>query len=1281
MALRQKELSRKEALGIVRSCEAQNIIVRPNTTMVIRGIIDKGVDHEAVCAMLQPTSASPVNALLDITPSLVNYTHTKNGFVDVHVANITTQTVSVPPRAILCELQPVTIEARKTSEGDEVKDGETFMDQITIASDSLSEAEVQQLEELLHRFPDCFSKGDLDVGFTAKVLHDINLTDNVPFKQRHRRVPPGMFDQVRDHLQQLLDSGIIRRSHSPWSSNVVLVRKKNNELRLCIDFRQLNTRTIKDSYALPRIEEMLDTLAGSKFFSVLDMKSGYHQIEIKEEHKERTAFTIAPLGFFEFNRMAMGLANAPATYQRLMEDCLDDLHLRICLVFLDDIIIFSDTFEEHLERIEQVLSRLRDCGLKLSPKKCAFAQERVKYVGHIISSAGVEADPDKCEKVKDWPTPKSPEDVRRFLGFCGYYRRFVKGFSQIARPLTALMPAPTKGCKRKGKRSTPKTERVPWSWGPEQENAFQQLKECLTSPPILGFPDYSSPFVLQTDASTHGLGAILYQMQDGQRRVICYASRGLSKAERNYPAHKLEFLALKWAVTEKFHDYLYGHTFTVFTDNNPLTYVLSTARLDATGHRWLAALASFDFDIKYQPGIGNAAADALSRLPAGGSEPAAGRHDQEHISAETVRAVCNSSQSVPYVECVSMSACVVDQTFNVPGQSLDMLSAEDLEKAQLADPVLSVWVKALRRNTNPPKTDSPHHRTLHQTASRLKLIDGVLYRDVIIDDKQRNQLVLPGQYIQDVLRSLHDDGGHPGRDRTLSLLRDRFFWPGMAADVENWIQKCPRCIRRKTPCNSRAPLVNIVTTQPLELVSVDFLTLETSKGGFQHVLVMVDHFTRYALAVPTRNMTAKTTADVFFSNFVVHYGIPRRLHSDQGANFVGRIIQELCKLLGCSKSQTTVYHPMGNGMCERFNRTILDMLGTLPPQQKSDWKSHIAALVHAYNCTRHESTGFSPYELMFGREPRLPVDTVFGLGQTEEGVPLTKYVQQLKNRLETAYELALRAADRARQKQKRTYDQKVRGAEIRVGDRVLVKKFAFDGKHKLADKWEEEVYEVLEKPNQEIPVYVVRPGDGTGRKRTLHRNLLLPTGLRLEGAEPVQEPVPGPAVKSRRRRRRHERRRYRDPESEGVSTSDDEVDDVSFQHVMMDEEDGGEEVDAAEEDGAAEASQAGEMGTQDNEPDETLVQEDGADGGDEDEDRVLREQEEETRQPPQPLPRRSVRAREPPPWMMSGDFRLLSQQTLTPDFQAVEFFMKFLDAESQRDVARRWIEQVFSHGK
>ncbi|PVD35568.1 hypothetical protein C0Q70_02531 [Pomacea canaliculata] len=303
---------------------------------------------------------------------------------------------------------------------------------------------------------------------------------------------------------------------------------------------------------------MLDALSGSKYFTVLDLKSGYHQVEITEEHKERTAFSVAPLGFYEYNRMAMGLANAPATYQRLMEECLGDLHLHICLVFLDDIIVFSSSFDEHLERVERVLDRLRDCGLKLNPKKCTFAQDRVKYVGHIVSAAGVETDPEKCEKVKNWPVP-------------GHLRRrFVRRFSAIAKPLTDLLPDVLKGKKKKGK-DAKGNKSVKWVWGTREEEAFRKLKDCLSSPPVLAFPDYAQSFELHTDASIHGLGAVLYQVQDNQKRVVCFASRGLSRSERNYPAHKLEFLALKWAVTEKFHDYLYGHSFSVLTDNNPMT--------------------------------------------------------------------------------------------------------------------------------------------------------------------------------------------------------------------------------------------------------------------------------------------------------------------------------------------------------------------------------------------------------------------------------------------------------------------------------------------------------------------------------------------------------------------------------------------------------------------------------------------------------------------------------------------------------------------------------------
>ena len=311
------------------------------------------------------------------------------------------------------------------------------------------------------------------------------------------------------------------------------------------------------------------------------------------------------------------------------------------------------------------------------------------------------------------------------------------------------------------------------------------------------------------------------------------------------------------------------------------------------------------------------------------------------------------------------------------------------------------------------------------------------YRITCVEGEEKKQLVLPAEFIRKALHGLHDEIGHMGRDRSLALCRERFYWPGMAKDVDQWMKTCDRCIRR-TPTEGRAPLTSITTYQPLELVCIDFLTLEMSKGGYQHILVLTDHFTRYAQAYPTKNQTAKTTAEVLFNNFFVHYGFPQRLHSDQGTNFESNLIKELCKLAGIEKSRTTPYHPQGNGMTERFNRTLINMLGSLQPSQKCNWKSYVAPLVHAYNSTRHESTGESPFFLMFGRQPRLPIDIAFGIGQQSGKQTRNTYVSDLRQRLEDSYKLATAAADRARERQAEKYNIKTRGATLIVGDRVLV---------------------------------------------------------------------------------------------------------------------------------------------------------------------------------------------------------------------------------------------------
>ena len=1010
---------------------------------------------------------------------LITYDVENVSTVPVYVSNVTTRTVTVYPHATLCEIQPVTVQnlpVASISTNDLSK-----LDKINLPTDELSAQQHKDIRSLLTDFEDIFSSSDTDIGFYPSVEHRIELTDETPFKQRYRRIPPSMLDEVRDHVQQQLSAGIIRRSHSPFSSNVVLVRKKNGQLRICIDYRHLNSRTKKDNYALPRIDEILDSLAGNNTFSVLDMKSGYHQIPIAEEHKERTAFTVGPLGFFEYNRMAMGLVNAPATYQRLMEECLGDLHHRICLIYLDDIIIFAKSFQEHQERLRQVLQRLRDCGIKLSPGKCALCMKRVKYVGHIVSETGIEPDEEKTRKVQEWPQPKTSEEVRKFLGFAGYYRKFIQNFSRIARPLTDLIPT-TSRTKNKKKKNVPE-----WRWGKEQEDAFQTLKSCLVSPPVLAYPDFDLPFEVHTDASFHGLGAVLYQTQGGLQRVIAYASRGLNKSERNYPAHKLEFLALKWAVTEKFYDYLYGKDFTVVTDNNPLTYVLSSAKLDATGHRWVAALAALNFDIRYRPGRNNADGDSMSRLPE--------LLQQEHIPAETIKTLCSIQPTGPYIESLSMEPDVTQ-----PLEYCQQIRPIDVRRMQHTDPILRDWIYFVDKQRM-PKSDElppiPESTAFRKNFNKFRIIDGTLYREVTSDNGLIQQLVVPPSLVHEVLRQSHNTMGHPGRDKTTSFIRDRFFWPGMTNDIEQWIQRCKRCLLRKTPTNIRAPLTNIVTTQPLELVCMDYLQLEKSKGGYQYILVVTDHFTRYAIAIPTRNQTAKTTAEAFFNNFVVHYGLPKRIHSDQGASFESKIIRELCIITGMDKSRTTPYHPMGNGLTERFNRTLLGMLGTLSTEQKQNWKMYIAPLVHAYNSMRQDTTGQSPFYLMFGRQPRLPVDLAFGTAtdNNTKHKSMTQYISHMKDRLRKSYEIAQKATQKSQERQKDNYDVKIRGGKVEVGDRVLVKIVAFEGRHKLSNKWEDEPYVVLRQPNPDIPVYVVRKESGEGRKRTLHRNLLLPIGF------------------------------------------------------------------------------------------------------------------------------------------------------------------------------------------
>ena len=896
----------------------------------------------------------------------------------------------------------------------------------------------------------------------------------------------------------MLDLGAIRPSNSPWASAIVLVRKKDGRLRFCIDLRRLNNRTVKDAYSLPRIESILDSLGGAQIFTTLDLKAGYWQVEMAEECKAYTAFTCGPLGFYECDTMPFGATNAPATFQRLMHDCLGDLNMNWCIVYLDDIIIFSDTKEEHIKRLEAVFQKLMAAGLKLKPTKCFFFRDEIEYLGHVVSGKGISTNPKKIEAVTKWPTPKTVYDVRSFLGFVGYYRRFIKNFSKITKPIREVIT----GLENQSKRAAKKTY---IEWTDIADSAFETLKTMCVNTPILAYPDYQLPFTLHTDSSTDGLGAVLYQKQDGKQRVIAYASRSVSKAESNYPAHKLEFLALKWAVCEKFHEYLYGtKPFEVFTDNNPLTYVLTSAKLDACGQRWVAKLANYNFSIKYRCGVSNTEADALSRIkwPEAISEKLDldnGCMDTHVINAILTGAVSKSS----LIESVSCSTDVIPTELD---KTTSKLSNINWMKEQRLDPNLGVIIRLIESGQLFKRKlqgkDSTELKSFLRNKRCLKLNKDVLYRKSYSDNsttkKTMWQLVVPKLFRERALSGCHDDVGHQGILRTLSLLRERFYWPGMQEEATQYVMRCSRCLRRKTPPQV-APLQPILVTQPLELVHMDYLSLEPSKGNIENVLVITDHFTRYALAYPSKTQTAQATARILWDNFICHYGFPEKFISDQSRNFESDLIKELCKIAGVKKVHTTPYHPQGNGQCERFNSTLCNMLGTLSDEEKSDWKSHLGCMTHAYNCTKHASTTYSPYYLMFGRHPRLPIDIEFGLHKPNcsDNSSKSRYIQKLRRRLNYAFQKASKYSDQQAKKYKQGYDKSVKGPQLHVNDLVLVKIVAHKGRHKLQDRWEPEEYVVIEQPITGTPVYKVKPVNGNNI-RTLHRNLLLPLGVKLE---------------------------------------------------------------------------------------------------------------------------------------------------------------------------------------
>ena len=1209
-------------------CNIDSTLVSANSEIVIDCVTDCDSSFVGSNVLVASDGLNLPGGLI-VTPMLVK--GQKRNW-QIRVNNPSQVDVTIPPKTVLCQIEMVDLVHMSaqdiTSSDPEVDSSDVSLYfQLDHLQDlNINPEQIQEIRKLLNANRYAISIHDFDLGQAKGYKHTIELVEGAkPFRIPYRRIPPAMWDEVRDHLDGMLSAGVIEPSSSSFASPIVLVKKKDGSLRFCVDYRRLNSLTYKNAHTVPRPQDIFDRLANAKWFSSLDLKSGYWQLEVDPSSRAYTSFTAGPLGFYQFVKMPFGLCNAGASFQRMMEGCMGAENLSSCLLYLDDIVVFSENFDQHVERLSRVFQKLRECGLKVNPKKCHLFQQKIKYLGHVISPEGISTDEDKISAVKDWPIPNTKEELKRFLGFASFYRRFIHSFAQISEPLQYLLRGEKKKKSGKSKKVPSSSSTLPaFVWGDEQQQSFDQLISALTSAPILAYADFSKPFILHTDAaSSAGLGAVLYQKDNEDRlRVIAYASRTLSSSERRYPVHKLEFLAMKWAVTEKFADYLRGATFTVQTDNNPLTYVLSTLRLDACGQRWVAELCNYNFDIVYRPGSSNVDADALSRIPS---------QEWKQLASSTVHAVCESQLVTDFVNCICLTndcSCLFQDS------PYGLWDKETWIREQESDDSLQQVLEVLDGHRQSVACTAEAKLILRQR-EKLSVRDGLLWRLVRIDDEDVSQIVVPASLRTEVLCQLHDKMGHLGIDKTQDLVRSRFYFPRMSSFISDYIAACDRCIRRKSP-EQRAPMVKLESSRPLDLLCIDFLSLETCKGQYSNILVMTDHFTRYSQAIATKDQKASTTAKALISSFVNHYGMPTQLHSDQGANFESKTIQQLCEIMGIKKTHTTSYHAQGNAQAERFNKTLLNMLACLTEEEKTRWKDHLPYVVHAYNCTKNDSTGYSPFQLMFGRKPRLPVDVIRGLDDHDADTDYKEYVQGVKDSLASAYEKASKYSREQHLKNKRLYDRKARATALEVGDRVLVRRVAFKegGPHKLADKWDDGVYEVTGIPEGKLHVYDVRLEDSTkGKVRRLHRNLLLPLGH----IEPhsIQRPIPRP---------RTSKATPNVQPVESIDSESDSGDEVVIssrpatrsqmrneQPIVrqdVEQEPTGEQVSSES------ASPDGSFDAEDAESEEITAE--GAAAP------VAEPARDDT---PQPAPRRSIRERKRPQWQTSGEYVLdFSQQ-------------------------------------
>lgn len=904
----------------------------------------------------------PLTEDVVVIPGLYRATNNKTVVV-VKTINGTSAQIN-PNRPMFAELNNFEIQyPENSSDFDKSK----LFDQIRLSH--LNPEEKSKLTKLVAKYSEIFYLEHQNLTFTSAIKHNINTKDDIPVHSKSYRYPFCHKAEIQKQITKMLEQGIIRHSNSPWASPVWIVKKKmdasgKNKWRLVIDYRKLNDKTVADKYPIPNINDILDKLGRCMYFSTLDLASGFHQIEVDGKDIQKTAFNVEH-GHYEFLRMPFGLRNAPSTFQRVMDNILREYIGKICLVYMDDIIVFSTSLQEHMENLSKIFEALRKYNMKVQLDKSEFLQKEVAFLGHIVTADGVKPNPEKIDVIKNWPIPNTEKDLRGFLGVLGYYRKFIRDFARIAKPLTNAL--------RKG-------EGIRHS--PEFVKSFESCKAILTSSTILQYPDFEKPFILTTDASNYAIGAVLSQGPVGSDKPVAFASRTLQKAEENLSTIEKELLAIVWGC-KYFRPYLFGRKFTLYTDHQPLTYGLNLKNPNHKLIRWRLDLEEYDYEIKYRPGKQNVVADALSRLP-----QEININEMEDSDIATAHSADTDDS-----EFIHMTLRPINHFSNQIVLVIDEAENDRMEE---------IFTKVFRRTITRKSFDKSLILNIFRNNMDFKRTNCIMCPENLINTVQmvyssyfsRNK-TLKIKMSQTILKDLRTEEeqnellekihntAHRGIWENQKEISRQFYFPCIKQKLKLFIKLCHICNTMKY---ERKPYKikfgeSPIPTKPLEILHIDIFISQPDM-----FLSVVDKFSRFGTISSIKSRAIRDVRRALLKIFST-LGKPKLIICDNEPSLKSIEIRGLLHDMDIEVHFTPSNHSESNGIVERFHSTLAEIYRCIRGKhEKLTNKERYRLACTLYNDTIHSATKLKPREIFFGVKDgdERPLDMVKMLEQRDK---------------------------------------------------------------------------------------------------------------------------------------------------------------------------------------------------------------------------------------------------------------------------------------------------------